>query len=178
MRINIALFVLLVLLLIVVVFGRTPAFGESKKIAKYTIKSITKSITPITKYILPIRSGPNITDFLWAINKQETGGKAKCNDHRDSNGRIVKGAFQISYRYWKDAYQHNPSIGGNWDRCRYDREYSKKVVLAYLDRYCPHALSRGNWEVLARTHNGGPSGPLNRLTAKYWRSVKKYLDVF
>jgi len=44
--------------------------------------------------------------------------------------------------------------------------------MGYWRRYCPAALEAGDWETLARVHNGGPVGARSKATLAYWRKVK------
>jgi len=104
-----------------------------------------------------------------AIKIVETG-------HRTSNYPVgdqgrSHGGYQIQYGYWKDA-----GVKGRYEQVD-DLRYSKQVMLAYWQKYCPKALARGDFEVLARTHNGGPGGPRNPKTLPYWRRVQRQLDV-
>lgn len=105
--------------------------------------------------------------LLQAIEQVESRGNAKAVG---DNGRAI-GPFQIWRSYWQDAVEHDKNIGGRYDDC-FDKEYSKRIVLAYWDRYAPKNATD---EQLARIHNGGPKGNLNRKTLKYWAKVKKEL---
>lgn len=104
---------------------------------------------------------------MQAIEQVESRGNAKAVG---DNGRAI-GPFQIWRSYWQDAVEHDKNIGGRYDDC-FDKEYSKRIVLAYWDRYAPKNATD---EQLARIHNGGPKGNLNRKTLKYWAKVKKEL---
>lgn len=82
------------------------------------------------------------------------------------------GIYQIHYNYWLDATTFDKTIDGTYQDC-FKKEYSKRVVSAYLKRYCPN----GDVQQLARTHNGGPSWRKKyHLTNKYWEKFKKALD--
>lgn len=106
-------------------------------------------------------------NFLKAINQVEASGKTNGTIVGDAGKAI--GPFQIHYAYWVDS-----GVRGKYQDChRYD--YSVKVVTAYLNRYAYDALTRRDYEVLARTHNGGPNGYRNPATKKYWERVRKHL---
>lgn len=106
-------------------------------------------------------------NLLKAINQVEAGGKTNGTIVGDAGKAI--GPFQIHYAYWRDS-----GVRGQYQDChRYD--YSVKVVTAYLNRYAYDALTRKDYEVLARTHNGGPKGYKNPATKKYWERVRKVL---
>lgn len=111
-----------------------------------------------------------LLEVLDAIRVVETRGTP--NSGRDSggdSGRAI-GPFQIHYAYWKDA-----GLPGKYEDCR-DIDYARRVVLAYWRRYCPNALAEHDVEILARTHNGGPSGAKRDSTLPFWKKVQKELD--
>jgi len=111
-----------------------------------------------------------LLEVLDAIRVVETRGTP--NSGRDSggdSGRAI-GPFQIDYSYWKDA-----GLPGKYEDCR-DMDYARRVVLAYWRRYCPNALAEHDAEILARTHNGGPSGAKRDSTLPFWKKVQKELD--
>jgi len=112
------------------------------------------------------------SEFLSVLDKKESGNNTNIADHLDTNGKTVKGVDQIQYSYWLDAISFDPSIGGTWNDC-HNKEYSHKIVIAYMSRYCPNALENDNWEILSRTHNGGPAGSKHGSTLKYWNGFKK-----
>ena len=49
-------------------------------------------------------------------------------------------------------------------------------MIAYWKRYCPKAFEAGDWETLARVHNGGPKGHTKKATLKYWEKVKNRME--
>lgn len=104
-----------------------------------------------------------------AIRQVESGGELTPYAVGD-NGRSI-GPYQISYGYWLDAYRADNSIGGTWAMV-VDGNYAEQVILAYWNR---HAPKNATWEVLARIHNGGPSGHSKPETQRYWERVVKYL---
>eukprot|EP00898_Chlorokybus_atmophyticus_P009200 jgi/Chlat1/9281/Chrsp99S08543 len=93
------------------------------------------------------------------------------------------GPFQISHGYHEDAWdrakrayknkgkQHQP----DWDKCR-DLTYAEDTVLSYWMRYCPEAVKAGDFEVLAKTHNGGPSATKKESVNYYWGKVANFLE--
>lgn len=80
-------------------------------------------------------------------------------------GRAI-GPYQITYAYWKDS-----GVRGHYRQC-FGRRYSERVMRAYWQRHCPAALTRGDWQTLARIHNGGPRGNVKLSTVSYWRKVR------
>lgn len=112
-------------------------------------------------------------DLLNAIHKVESSGK-KVGVPDGDGGKAI-GPFQIWREYWQDAVEFDKSIGGRYEDCRkYD--YAVKVVRAYMRRYAAEFIRKGDWESVARIHNGGPSGHRKSATDKYWRKVTKHLD--
>lgn len=112
-------------------------------------------------------------EFLSAINMKEASGQ-RHNVPKGDGGK-ARGPFQIWEEYWQDALEHDPSIGGTYADCE-DYDYSAKIVTAYLSRYAIRALQKGDWETLARVHNGGPNGAKKAATAGYWKDVKKIME--
>jgi hypothetical protein len=108
--------------------------------------------------------------ILDAIRQVETGG---CKDPANAvgdGGRAI-GPFQIHQSYWQDAIEYDPSIGGVYADCK-SEEYARRVVLAYMSRYCK-VWTDAN---VARIHNGGPAGHKRKATLGYWSKVQKHLD--
>ena len=117
------------------------------------------------------------TDFLTALHKQEASGRMNPPDGDD--GHAI-GPFQIWQDYWKDAVQYDKNLKGTYQDCR-KFEYAKRVVTAYMNRYAKEAIRKGDYEALARLHNGGPSwNKRPRSIAKtkiYWESFQKKLTM-
>tara|TARA_R100001082_G_scaffold110645_1_gene91170 strand:- start:847 stop:1266 length:420 start_codon:yes stop_codon:yes gene_type:complete len=95
------------------------------------------------------------------------------------NGKAI-GAYQIWYDYWYDACTFSDKddlrLTDGYNSC-YDIDYSRKVVLAYWERYATiKRLGRiPTNEDRARIHNGGPNGFRKKSTVKYWKKVKNEL---
>ena len=92
------------------------------------------------------------------------GGKVLVGD----GGKAI-GPYQIWETYWRDAVQHDPSIGGVYADCM-GKEYSERVIAAYWSRYAPRGATA---EQLARIHNGG-CGILKRKGTKAWHNTTAY----
>lgn len=108
----------------------------------------------------------HVDPLLNAIRVVESNGR---HDVVGDGGRAI-GPYQIHYRYWKDS-----GVKGRWQQCR-DREYAENVMRAYWKRYCPDAMKNGNWQKLARVHNGGPKGHVRKSTLDYWQKVRRTLE--
>lgn len=109
--------------------------------------------------------------FFDVLAMQESSGLPEGDVKPGDDGNAI-GPFQIWHHYWLDATQHDKSIGGTYQDCR-RRDYSEKIVAAYMDRYCKYVA---NVEEMARIHNAGPKGYEKRKNSKYWVSFKKHMD--
>jgi hypothetical protein len=112
----------------------------------------------------------SLPQILAAIRSVETRGLPDSGRDSGGDGGRAIGPFQIHLAYWKDA-----GLPGKYEDCR-DIEYARKVVQAYWRRYCPAALAELDAEVLARTHNGGPSGAKRASTLPFWKKVRRELE--
>lgn len=110
-------------------------------------------------------------EILDAIRTVESGNRDDVPDGDD--GRAI-GPYQIHEVYWRDAVAAEPSLGGNYQDCR-QRDYAERVVAAYMRRWAPEAWDRGDAEVIARIHNGGPRGAALAATVGYWQRVRTRL---
>lgn len=95
--------------------------------------------------------------------------ESSCGKNLVGDGGKAIGPYQIWEAYWRDAVQHDPSIGGVYADCM-GKEYSERVIRAYWSRYAPKGATA---EQLARIHNGGPSGHKRSSTVKYWKKIIK-----
>ncbi|MCR9247186.1 MAG: hypothetical protein NXI31_19310 [bacterium] len=110
-------------------------------------------------------------EILAAIRFVESGGREFPPD--GDGGRAI-GPYQIHRIYWLDAIQTQPQLGGDYQHCR-QRDYAERVIAAYMTRWVPKAWAAGDAEVIARTHNGGPTGRNKRATDRYWQRVRRAL---
>jgi hypothetical protein len=133
--------------------------------------SAIQILGPILLAALGQPAGPTRSEILVAIREVESGSREDCPD--GDGGRAI-GPFQIHRRYWLDAVESDPSIGGRYEDCR-DRAYAEKVVIAFLKRHAPAAWRAADAETMARIHNGGPKGASKEATRAYWVKVRKAL---
>lgn len=142
------------------------------KLNKRNIAVITLFVVGLLATLAAAVPPPSTYDtdrILDAIRQTETGGEADPANAVGDGGKAI-GPFQIHKAYWQDAVEHDPSIGGVYSDCK-DEAYARRIVLAYLSRYCKVWTD----ENVARIHNGGPSGGKRQSTVKYWRKVEKNL---
>jgi len=117
---------------------------------------------------VPSGSPGNLRPLFDALRQVESAG----NDMAVGDDGRSLGPYQIGLAYWLDG-------GGDPGRYRLDvwrAAACEAVMLTYWRRYCPAALARGDWETLARVHNGGPRGPLKAATLPYWRKVRMEIE--
>ncbi len=106
--------------------------------------------------------------FATALAQVESG----QNDAAVGDGGAALGRFQIHRCYWQDAVAFDRTIGGCYEDVR-DPVYARKVIRAYFSRYAAKELAAGNWEHLARIHNGGPRIH-RRQQSKAWDNTTVY----
>jgi hypothetical protein len=110
---------------------------------------------------LPAYSAPP-ESFWKALHHVET--SSRLGAIKGDNGAAL-GPLQIHRAYWQDS-----GVPGTYSQCA-DLAYSRRVVTAYLKRYAKSAWDAGRVDVLARVHNGGPSGHRKQSTLAYSRKV-------
>lgn len=120
---------------------------------------------------LVLAAEPDMRDFFQAVGTVES----NHNDDAVGDGGDSIGRYQIQWTYWKDATDFDKTIGGTYQDVK-DPAYAEKIMRAYFKRYARDAYNSGDYEVLARIHNGGPKGHKRESTLAYWAKVKKELD--
>lgn len=117
-----------------------------------------------------------MTALLAAIIAVESGGDLNAVGDQ---GRS-RGVMQISRAYYADAcdqiIRERGLVPGDYETCVASVSKSCVLFRAYMRRYCPAAYERQDYETMARTHNGGPSGAKKRATLKYWKKVKAEME--
>ncbi|MCK5945130.1 MAG: hypothetical protein KAI24_24285 [Planctomycetes bacterium] len=111
--------------------------------------------------------------ILDAIRWVESRGVADP-DVPDGDDGLAIGPYQIHRVYWIDAYSYDEDLGGRYQDCR-RRDYSERVIDAYMRRYAAEAWRTGDAERIARVHNGGPTGHRKQATDRYWQKVRSRL---
>ena len=109
----------------------------------------------------------NMDDFFRALGAVESSNNPKAYNKKEN----AIGIYQIRRLYFIDS-----NVKGKHESC-YDPKVARQVCENYFKRYEPRAYREGNWEVLARLHNSGPSWAKKKhLTNNYWNKVKKALN--
>ena len=138
-----------------------------KKLITLTLTIVTLSLNaePSAKFWRGLHHVENERCSCWKL-KNPMGVGVK-HDYVIGDGGRSLGPLQIKLAYWKDAKGK-----GKYSDCS-DLAYSITVAKAYMKRYAPNAYRDNNYKVLARIHNGGPSGHRKKATIKYWNKVRK-----
>jgi hypothetical protein len=95
------------------------------------------------------------------------------NDQAIGDGGKARGRYQIWEVCFIDAKQFDKSLNKYKYSDVTNKIVSEKVVLSYLNRYCPAAVRNNDFEVMSRTWNGGPQGKNKQSTIKYWQKFLK-----
>ena len=102
--------------------------------------------------------------------------ESNCDSDEVGDDGDSIGAYQIQYAYWLDATEFS-GIGGDYEDVL-NKEYARKIVLAYWNRYATKKRlgHEPTLEDMARIHNGGPNGFKKKATVVYWTKVEKVLN--
>ena len=116
--------------------------------------------------------------LLNAIKGVESSGNSSAIG---DNGKAV-GAYQLHKVYVDDVNKIIKNKGFKTRftyNDRFNAHKSRVMTLIYLKHYGKvyerKTGKKASLEVLARIHNGGPSGYKKQATVKYWEKVKKRL---
>ena len=135
-----------------------------------TIKAILAGIGVMFGFV-PICDGAvqihNFNDLLAAIAQVESSGDPNAVNEKEN----AVGLYQIRPIYLKDV---NRILGYQYFKLadRYDPEYSKQIVSAYLLYYGRNK----SLEAMARIHNGGPKGYKRECTKQYWALIQRVMS--
>ena len=111
-------------------------------------------------------SAANLDPFFAALAKVESSGNAKAVNKKEN----ALGIYQIRAAYFKDS-----RVKGNHEQV-FNPVFARSVCEAYFKRYEPAAFASGDFETLARCHNGGCGWRKNKsATDSYWKKIKKNL---
>ena len=136
-----------------------------------TMKKLLLAIVALVACNIAHADPKGLDQFLEAIRLAETGGMKDNGIGAKGDAGKSYGPYQIQKAYWQDS-----KLKGTWEQCLTDKAYSEKVMIAYWKRYCPKAFEAGDWETLARVHNGGPKGHTKKATLKYWEKVRNRME--
>ncbi len=118
----------------------------------------------------------DFNQFAAALIKVESSGNPLAFNKKEN----AKGALQVRPAYFKDAQIFDSELRKySHDHC-FDKRVAVRVLWAYCSKYEPQALKRGDWETLARLHNGGcgwadKQGKAKTNLNNYWQKVSANL---
>ena len=129
--------------------------------------AITMGVLGFSVLVRPAIGDTTLCDAICIV---ESG----CDSSKVGDGGDSIGAYQIQYKYWYDAVESDPSIGGTYEDV-IDKEYALQIIGAYWNRYATmkrlgHTPTN---EDRARIHNGGPNGYKMQSTKTYWTKIQK-----
>ena len=108
----------------------------------------------------------NLDPFFAALGKVESSNNSKAVNKKET----ALGIYQIRPAYFKDA-----NVKGNHEQV-FDPVFARRVCEAYFKKYEKKAFDNGDFETLARCHNGGCGWRKNKsATNGYWQKIKKNL---
>lgn len=118
----------------------------------------------------------NFEDFTLAIGKVESSNNPKAINKSEN----ALGIYQIRLNYFLDAQKFDPELVKYKHSDCFNPQVSKRVIWAYMAKYDSKSLNTGNWENLAKLHNGGcgwriKKGQVKTNLENYWRKVSANL---
>ena len=117
-------------------------------------------------FIVLCVNAANMDSFLNALAKVESSNNPKAINKKET----ALGIYQIRPAYFKDS-----NVKGNHEQV-FDPVFARRVCEAYFKKYEKKAFDNGDFETLARCHNGGCGWRKNKsATDKYWQKIKKTL---
>ena len=117
-------------------------------------------------FIVLCVNAANMDSFLNALAKVESSNNPKAINKKET----ALGIYQIRPAYFKDS-----NVKGNHEQV-FDPVFARRVCEAYFKKYEKKAFDNGDFETLARCHNGGCGWRKNKsATNGYWQKIKKNL---
>lgn len=115
-------------------------------------------------------------EFAKSLARVESSNNPKSFNSKEN----AIGLYQIRPLYFKDAQVFDKDLAKYTHKDCFDPRVAKRVVWAYFMKYEKTSLINGNWENLAKLHNGGcgwksKTGKVKSNLDTYWTKVQKYL---
>ena len=110
---------------------------------------------------------PDFPKFLNAIHKVESSGQITGAEPIMGDRGKARGPLQIHREYWEDVKN---LVGGKYEDVD-NLDYASNVVAKYMLKYAKNAIQNGQFDIVARRHNGGPAGDKKPATQEYARKV-------
>lgn len=114
--------------------------------------------------------------FTRALGRVESSNNPKAYNSKE----LAIGLYQIRPGYFRDAQLFDKDLAKYTHKDCFDPRVAKRVVWAYFMKYEKNSLQNGNWENLAKLHNGGcgwrtKTGKVKSNLDTYWMKVSKNL---
>ena len=146
---------------------------------RYLSMLVAAALTICAADASPQQTTYSFRDALDAIRIVETGGQPNDGVGARGDGGKALGPYQIWKAYHTDAAERDASLT-DYQRCLTSKDYSERVVRAYMRRYARAEMKRleagegtlADIEKVARRHNGGSRGDRKTETPAYWKKVR------
>ena len=143
------------------------AKGKQPVAVKTVVKPSTSKVNTISIFNKYTSIHPDYPKFLNALHQVESGGRTTGDKPIMGDNGKARGPFQIHKVYWEDVKN---VVGGKYEDVD-DLDYATKVVTAYMLKYAKNAIKNGQFDIVAKRHNGGPIGDKKSATLTYATKV-------
>jgi hypothetical protein len=143
------------------------AKGKQPVAVKTVVKPSTSKVNTIAIFNKYTSIHPDYPKFLNALHQVESGGRITGDKPIMGDNGKARGPFQIHREYWEDVKN---VVGGKYEDVD-DLDYATKVVTAYMLKYAKNAIKNGQFDIVAKRHNGGPIGDKKSATLTYATKV-------
>jgi hypothetical protein len=143
------------------------AKGKQPVAVKTVVKPSTSKVNTISIFNKYTSIHPDYPKFLNALHQVESGGRTTGDKPIMGDNGKARGPFQIHKEYWEDVKN---VVGGKYEDVD-DLDYATKVVTAYMLKYAKNAIKNGQFDIVAKRHNGGPIGDKKSATLTYATKV-------
>lgn len=156
-----------------IALGGTPdaqaanAKGKQPVAVKTVVKPSTSTVNTIAIFNKYTSIHPDYPKFLNALHQVESGGRITGDKPIMGDNGKARGPLQIHREYWEDVKN---VVGGKYEDVD-DLYYATKVVTSYMLKYANNAIKNGQFDIVAKRHNGGPRGDKKSATLTYATKV-------
>jgi len=131
------------------------------------VKPSTSTVNTIAIFNKYTSIHPDYPKFLNALHQVESGGRITGDKPIMGDNGKARGPLQIHREYWEDVKN---VVRGKYEDVD-DLDYATKVVTAYMLKYAKNAIKNGQFDIVAKRHNGGPRGDQKSATLTYATKV-------
>ena len=143
------------------------AKGKQPVAVKTGVKPSTSTVNTIAIFNKYTSIHPDYPNFLNALHQVESGGRITGDKPIMGDNGKARGPLQIHREYWEDVKN---VVRGKYEDVD-DLDYATKVVTAYMLKYAKNAIKNGQFDIVAKRHNGGPKGDQKSATLTYATKV-------